>query len=130
MEGLSSEDVAQILVVGFVLGTFPVLGCPTIFCLVAALRLRLNVAALQLVNQLSSPLQVVLLLPLAHAGSRIFGSPVSASAPLVSRAGAGMLHAVEGWGCICLPLGFVLYSAVICALRRWRDDDTVECSAP
>ena len=128
MEGLSTEEIALIVVTGLVLGTFPVFGCPTVFCLAAALRLRLSVVALQLINQVSSPLQIALLLPLAHAGSRIFG-PLPLSATLLSQGGGLMLHAVEGWFCLCLPLGFVVYSTLICTLRHRREEEAVECPA-
>jgi len=54
LDGLAPETVALVLTLGLVLGTFPVFGCPTVLCAVAALALRLNVPALQLVNQLMS----------------------------------------------------------------------------
>src|SRR5215470_646165 len=50
LAGLPVETVALILTVGLVLGTFPVMGLPTVLCVLAAFGLRLNVAALQLVN--------------------------------------------------------------------------------
>src|SRR5580692_2926222 len=40
--GLSPETIALILVLGLVLGVFPVFGCPTLLCIVAALAFRLN----------------------------------------------------------------------------------------
>lgn len=116
MSGLSCESIALVLAVGLVLGTFPVFGCPTVFCLLAAVCLKVSLPALQLVNQLSSPLQLLLLLPLARAGSRILGSP----APIAAQFGSAALHAIAGWFCICVPLGFVLYIALMCVLRRRR----------
>lgn len=116
MGGLSCERIALILAVGLVLGTFPVFGCPAVLCLLAAVCLKVSLPALQLVNQLSSPLQLLLLLPLARAGSRIFGSPV----PGATQIGSAVLHAIAGWFCICVPLGFMLYITLMCVLRRRR----------
>jgi len=116
-DGLSGEELALILAMGLVLGTFPVFGCPTILCVIAALALRLNVAALQLVNQLTSPLQLALLVPFARAGWRI---PVSPAAPVPWRLGAVALEAITGWCFVCVPLGILLYFSLLLVLRRRR----------
>ena len=63
---LSAENIALILAVGLVLGTFPVYGCPTLLCVLASLVLRVNFPALQVVNQLTLPLQIAMLVPLAR----------------------------------------------------------------
>lgn len=112
-KGLSAERLALILAVGLVLGTFPVFGLPTVLCLGAALCLKVSVPALQLVNQISSPLQWLLLFPLERAGSRFLGP--------ASHLGSMVLHAIAGWFCICVPLGFVLYLTLMCVLRRRRE---------
>jgi hypothetical protein len=93
-----------------VLGAFPVYGCPTILCCLAAIALRLNLPALQLVNQIATPAQFALLIPLARTGSWIFGS----------RAGFGgaVWNAVAGWACLSVPTGALLYVALQYALRR------------
>jgi len=118
VEALSPEQVALLLSVGLILGVFPIMGCPTAFCLLAALRLRLNLVALQLLNQISSPLQLALLLPLERAGAWLCGpaSPVDGSA--ASQIGAVALHAIVGWACICVPAGILLYFILVLAMRR------------
>jgi len=120
VHGLSGDSMAIVLAVGFVLGTFPVYGCPTVLCLLAAVVLRLNVPALQLVNQLSAPLQLSLLIPFARLGERIPGAPATASHSILSRFSEFTLQAVAGWFCISVPLGILLYLALSCALRRRR----------
>ena len=120
MQGLSGASIAIILAVGIVLGTFPVYGCPTVLCLLAALLFRLNAPALQLVNQLSSPLQLALLIPFARMGERILGAPSAPSNGILSRFGELTLHAIAGWLCTSVPLGILLYFVVSCALRRRR----------
>jgi uncharacterized protein (DUF2062 family) len=112
--GCSREKLALILTIGMVLGTFPIFGCPTVLCLIAALALRLNVAALQLVNQLSSPLQIALLVPFAQIGWRIEVAPGD---PALWKFSAMALQAVTGWLLLSVPLGVVLYFTLAYVLR-------------
>jgi uncharacterized protein (DUF2062 family) len=118
MQGLSGDSIAILLAVGFVLGTFPVYGCPTVLCLLAAVVFRLNAPALQVVNQLSSPLQLALLIPFTGLGERILGSPATSHSSILSRFSHLTLQAIAGWFCIAVPLGILLYLVVACALRR------------
>ena len=118
VEDLSPEQLALLLTVGLVLGVFPVMGCPTILCLLAALGLRLNLAALQLLNNMSTPLQLALLLPLARAGTALCGGAASGGVSWTGILGLAALHAVTGWACICVPLGGMLYFTLVFAMRR------------
>jgi Uncharacterized protein conserved in bacteria (DUF2062) len=120
LQNLSPDQAALLLSVGLVLGVFPIMGCPTVLCLLAACGLRLNVAALQLLNNISSPLQLALLLPLARAGAWLCGNAGPPAGSLAGKLGAGALHAVVGWICICVPLGLVLYCALVVAMRFGR----------
>jgi uncharacterized protein (DUF2062 family) len=120
MQGLSGDSIAIILAVGLVLGTFPVYGCPTALCLLAALVFRLNVPALQVVNQLSTPAQLALVVPFARLGERILGSPATTSYSILSRFSEFTLQAITGWLCISIPLGSLLYIILSYALRRRR----------
>src|SRR2546426_6925400 len=63
LEGASAETIALSVALGLVFGMFPVYGCPTLLCAAAAIVLRLNSPAVQLVNYLISPLQLALLVP-------------------------------------------------------------------
>jgi uncharacterized protein (DUF2062 family) len=119
LEELSPEQAALVLSIGLVLGVFPILGCPTVLCVMAAFGLRLNFAALQLLNNISSPLQLVLLLPLTRAGAWLCGGTLPAGGP-AARLGATVIHSLAGWACICVPLGILLYFILINALRRCR----------
>jgi hypothetical protein len=107
--GLTPERIALIIAVGFVFGTFPVLGLAGILCLVVAVVLRLHVAALQIVGQIVTPLQYALLLPLARLGARVVG--------FRGGIGGAVIHAVTGWFCVCVPLGLVLYVALLFLMR-------------
>jgi Uncharacterized protein conserved in bacteria (DUF2062) len=110
---MSPEKIALILATGVVLGTFPLMGCPTLLCLLAAMMLRMNPAPLLLLNNISSPLQLALLVPLARIGSLISGGGTTSLATAAT-------HAVIGWACICIPLGIALYFLVLHWLRRCR----------
>ena len=120
VERLSPEEAALLLSVGLVLGVFPVMGCPTVLCLMAAFGLRLNLAALQLLNNLASPLQLALLLPLERAGACLCGGAISGGGSVASHLGAAALHAIAGWATICVPLGALLYIVLAVAMRRGR----------
>jgi uncharacterized protein (DUF2062 family) len=115
--GMSPETIALILSVGLVLGVFPIFGLPTLLCAVAAFALRLNAPAIQLVNQLASPLQLALLIPLARIGGRILGGHSAWSVA------SGARDAIAGWFCLCVPLGLVAYFVISLTLRlscqRW-----------
>jgi uncharacterized protein (DUF2062 family) len=117
---ISPEQAALLLSVGLVLGVFPIMGCPTVFCLLAACGLRLNLVALQLLNNISSPLQLALLLPLARAGAMVCGTSVATGDSVAGKIGAEAVHAIVGWACICVPLGALLYFILAFAMRRRR----------
>ena len=70
---MSIKKIALCIALGVALGIFPVLGATTILCTIAALVLRLNLPAIQVVNYLVYPLQIVLLAPFYGAGSWLFG---------------------------------------------------------
>ena len=130
IQNLSGDSIAIILAVGLVLGTFPVYGCPTVLCLLAAMVFRLNAPALQVVNQLSTPVQLALVVPFARLGERILGSYVTQSNSILSRFGELTLQAVAGWLCISVPLGILLYIVLSYALRRRRPACFNELESP
>jgi hypothetical protein len=115
---LPPEQMPLLLAVGLVIGVFPIMGFPTVFCLMAAFGLRLNAAALQLLNSLSSPLQLALLIPLAHVGDKLCGQAAAADGSWATRIGTTALHAMAGWACVCIPLGVLLYLSLLFAMPR------------
>ena len=70
--GASPENLAWSLAVGIAIGINPLLGTTTVACLAAAMLFRLNLAASQLGNHIVYPLQLALLLPFIHIGTRVF----------------------------------------------------------
>lgn len=125
IRGLSPEAVALIFAVGLVLGVFPMYGAPTLLCAAAAVAFRLNLPAIQLINQLTAPLQLALLAPLARAGEKILGEEGHRAAWNLATAAR---NAVVGWCCVCIPAGLALY-CVLCVALRWRARATAEYAA-
>jgi len=119
-QGTSPTKLALSLAFGIGLGVFPVLGLSTILCTVAALALRLNLPAIQLVNYAAAPLQLLLIIPFVRVGEHLLGAPPE---PLSIEAGlallaAGVLRAVHVlWGAILhAALGWIAVGPVAIVL--------------
>jgi len=132
-QGITPEKIALSIALGVTLGIFPVLGSTTLLCAGAALVFRLNLPAIQLVNYLIYPLQLILFLPFLKAGSRIAGSrPVSLTLGeifslmktdlwgLVKTLWAASLGAMALWLVIAPLLGVAVYFTLAPTLRRLR----------
>ena len=132
LDGVAAETIALIVALGLVFGTFPMYGGATLLCAAAAIVLRLNWPALQLVNYLISPLQLALLVPFNRVGARLLPARTAGPAPglpgifhsdlwrLASNVWTAAMHAIVGWFCICAPLGILLYLTLHCIIRRRR----------
>ena len=82
-QGTSPERIALTIALGVLLSIFPILGATTVLCTLAALFLRLNQPIIQVINYVSYPLQLVLLIPFYRAGETLFRQPhVPLSIPL------------------------------------------------
>jgi uncharacterized protein (DUF2062 family) len=109
-QGVDPHRITLSLAFGLGFGIFPVLGLPTILCTLAALVLRLNLPAVQFVNYLAAPLQVLLIIPFVRLGERLVGA---APQPITVRGGLqlvaeGAFHAIV-----------VLWSAIWHAALGW-----------
>ena len=69
---LFRSRISVCIALGVALGIFPVLGATTLLCAIAAFVFRLNLPAIQVVNYLVYPLQIILLAPFYGAGSWLF----------------------------------------------------------
>lgn len=110
--GLSPEKLALTVGLGAAIGIGPLFGLTTITCAIVALRLRLNVAAMQLVCHLLTPVQVLLLLPLLRWGARLMGQGAAIDGLTVAKI-REMIH-TQGWGMLQL-----LWRAEVGALLIW-----------
>jgi hypothetical protein len=120
---MSPEAMALSVAVGFILGVFPLPGCPTLLCALAAVLLRLNAPAVQVVNYLVYPLQLALFAPFMRLGGRLFRFPAIGHVgawPAVLGVFGAAAHALAGWFCIAAPAGLLVYLLLACCLRRGR----------
>jgi uncharacterized protein (DUF2062 family) len=73
-QGLTPAQLSLTVALGVIFGTVPVMGITTLMATAAAVRLRLNVAALLLVSHLLSPIQLLLIVPLMRLGARLIAN--------------------------------------------------------
>ena len=71
-EGRSPRQITLCIALGVSLGIFPVLGMTTLLCTIAAFALRVNLPAIQAINFIVYPLQIILLAPFYGLGSWLF----------------------------------------------------------
>ncbi|WP_375418951.1 DUF2062 domain-containing protein [uncultured Hymenobacter sp.] len=110
--GLSPTQLALTVGLGVAFGLAPTIGLTTILSSATALRLRLNVAAMQLVVHVLSPLQLLLLVPLLRAGATVLGHGEEVQnlrLPTLKK-----LIADDGWGLLRL-----LWRAELGAVLIW-----------
>ncbi len=130
-QGITPDALALSLAIGITIGTFPIVGTTTVLCLVVALALRLNIAAIQLVNWFVYPVQIALLIPLVRYGERLFSAkavPLTIAdiearfaeglRPALSAYGRELTYAVGAWLTIAPVLAGLLYVALRPVLRR------------
>ena len=110
-QGLAPEQLALTVALGVSIGLVPLLGATTALAAFVALRLRLNVAALQVVAHLAGPVQLLLLLPLLRQGARLFGHGTT---PDLTLAALRQLLAHDWRGALRL-----LWRAELGALALW-----------
>jgi uncharacterized protein (DUF2062 family) len=130
-QGIAPRSLALALALGASIGIFPVLGVSTLLLTALALWLRLNLPAIQLVNYLVSPLQLLLIIPFLRLGERLVGAeplPMSLNQGLellsngilaaVKLLSSAMVHASIGW-LIVMPLAtWILYLVFAALLGR------------
>jgi len=128
-QGISPRRLALTLALGFAIGCLPVVGLPTLVCAGLALALRLNLPAIQAANYAVMPLQLVLIVPFARLGERLFASgpanllaasEIRASAPFtMAWQFAGLAaHALAAWLLVAGPAIALMTVALTMVLRR------------
>jgi uncharacterized protein (DUF2062 family) len=109
-KGITPEKIALSIALGITLGITPVLGSTSLLCFLAAVLLRLNLPAIQLVNYFVYPLQFALLIPFIRMGEWIFAAqPIKISAAQVLN-----LIRADVWRAIA-----ILWTATMHALVAW-----------
>jgi uncharacterized protein (DUF2062 family) len=129
-QGVAPRALALAVALGAGIGIFPVLGISTLALTGLALPLRLNLPAIQLVNYLVSPLQLLLIIPFLRLGEWLLGAP---PLPMTLEQGIGMLsngilqavsalsgaivHAAAGWFAV-MPLVILLLYRVLAVIME------------
>jgi uncharacterized protein (DUF2062 family) len=111
-QGVTPEKMALSLALGAALGVFPALGWTTSLCAIAALALRLNLPAIQIVNYFMYPAQIALLLPFFRLGEKVFHAP---HLPISISQMYAMIHA-SVWGAIKLLWTTTWHAIVVWAM--------------
>jgi uncharacterized protein (DUF2062 family) len=130
-EGVTPRKLAMSLTLGIVLGLVPILGVSTALCALVALALRLNMPAIQLVNYLLTPLQLLLIIPHLRFGEWLVRAPrfpitLDAGLALLSRGvidavrilATAIAHATLGWLVLAPLVAFALFRILEPALRH------------
>lgn len=130
-QGVTPRELALSLALGIVIGLVPVLGISTALCALVALVLRLNMPAIQLVNYLLTPLQLLLIIPLLRFGewlARAPRFPVTLESGLVLLShgviravtvlATAIVHATLGWFVLAPLAAFVLFRVLEPVFRR------------
>jgi uncharacterized protein (DUF2062 family) len=130
-QGVTPRELALSLALGIVIGLVPILGLSTALCTLAALALRLNLPAIQLINYLLTPLQLLLIIPLLRFGEWLAQAPrfpitLEAALALLSHGlinaigilSTAIAHAALGWLALAPLAAFVLFRALEPLLRH------------
>ncbi len=133
-QGVSPEKIALTIALGIILGVTPVLGSTTLLCTLAAVVLRLNLPAIQLVNGVVYPLQLILLIPFYRLGAWMFQADASTislgGVTALIRDGVGhairtlwvvTMHALLAWLVLGIAALAILYVVLVPLVRQlWR----------
>jgi len=138
-QGITADKIAMSIAFGITLGVIPILGSTTLLCFAAAAILRLNLPAIQLINYLVYPLQLVLLIPFMKMGQWLFGEkPTTLTvAQILSMTRQGVwtaigalwtvtMHALVVWLVLGSLTSPILYWMLANVLKRLDSSPQVE----
>jgi uncharacterized protein (DUF2062 family) len=142
-QGVTPEKIALSVALGAALGVFPALGWSTTLCAIAAIVLRLNLPAIQLVNYFVYPAQIALLVPFFRWGEKLFRAP---HFPISVRQIYALFHAntwiaikllwttiwhaIVVWGILAPVFIGLLYAILLLPLRRAMRMQAIQSSTP
>ncbi|MGA2777692.1 MAG: DUF2062 domain-containing protein [Steroidobacteraceae bacterium] len=129
--GVSPQRLALCVSIGVVVGNIPILGVSTAICALIALTCRLNLPAIQLVQALMAPTQLLLIIPFVRFGEWIFHAPrqplsIEAALAVVAK-GVGeavvvlwdsIVHAGVAWLLVAPFAIFILYRILVPVFRH------------
>jgi len=142
-QGVTPEKIALSVALGAALGVIPVLGWSTTLCAIAAILLRLNLPAIQIVNYFVYPAQITLLVPFFRWGEKLFRAPhFPISVPQIYdlfHSGAWIAikqlwttiwHAIVVWSMMAPVFVGLVYVIMVPLLRRAMRNQGTESGVP
>ncbi len=131
VQGANPRGLAMSCAFGVIFGIFPLFGFTTLLCLIFGVLFRLNQPALQAVNYLMAPFQLVAIPFFAYWGIKlghdknvdlhpdiIVGSFMRDPSAFFKQYGLVGFHAVIVWA-VCAPvIGFVIFEIAVRSFRR------------
>jgi len=122
-KGTDPERISWAVSLGIVTGLFPILGTPSLVCLLAGWVFKLNHAILQTFKELTYPLHLVTILLFIHAGQKLFGEQlIEFSIPqLVEKFKQSPLNFLHDFGLAALQaaLVWVIIAPFLAILLKW-----------
>ena len=131
-QGLIPSKLALVISLGICISIFPVLGITTVICAFLAIVFRLNLPAIQLVNYMVFPFQIILFFPFLKIGEMVSGISLEriSEATMVSHFESDFFQAFEelynyiilaclGWSIVIIPLFFVLYFIILVLIKKY-----------
>ncbi|MBK6962730.1 MAG: DUF2062 domain-containing protein [Bacteroidales bacterium] len=128
--GLSADKLAQSFAIGICLGLMPFPGT-TLTCTAAAILFRLNFGAIQLINYMVAPLQLILIYPFFKIGAAFTGTHIMSGTievfteklkvtpwQTLYELGFTSVIALIVWVLVSLPLGLILFKISLPVFRR------------
>lgn len=130
-QGVTPGGLALCVAIGITVGLVPILGISTILCAAIALAFRLNLAAMQIVQGLMAPVQLVLIIPFVRLGEWIMRAgkqPLSIETGMallkhgvldaVAALRGAILHAGVAWILVAPIAVFLLYRIFVPIFER------------
>lgn len=132
-QGSDPRGLALSCAIGFIFGSFPIMGTTTILCFLTVYFLRLNQPAAQAVNYLMAPIQLILIPVFLKSGAWLWGNPAVSLNPatitrelyahpglFLARYGLAALEAAGVWVIYAASVGtcvFLLFWSIFIRLR-------------
>ena len=140
-QGATPEAVSAAVVVSFAIAINPIIGTTTLGCVIADRLFRLNHVVMQVVNHLSYPLQILLIVPFVRLGETVTGADHVALSPsaiidefnrsfsgFVQKFWMAYVHGLIGW-VITVPLAcWLLHFFLRSAFRKAFPRPSAPCT--
>jgi hypothetical protein len=130
-QGASPEGVAASAAVSLAIAINPIIGTTTVGCLLAGRLFRLNHVVMQVINHLSYPLQILLIVPFVRLGETVTGAPHVSLRPgdildefsrsfsgFVQKFWMAYVHGIVGWLIVVPAAAWVLNFGLRALFRR------------